>query len=111
MISLKDFFEDNGERIYLIRYTLHNEEGNEEEYAEIIDHIRQTYPCSWHCLYSTWIIKTSESVQQIFDNISEFLDSDDALIIMELHENRFSAGRFDEALPVCLQDEILIVDL
>jgi hypothetical protein len=111
VISLKDLFEDIVERVYLVRYTLHDEEENEEEYSEIIDNIREIYPCSWHCLYSTWIIKTSESIQQIYNNIREFLDSNDALIITELHENRLFVGRFDEPLPVCLQDEIQIVDL
>lgn len=38
----------------------------------------------WHCLGSTWIIKTNESTAQLYTKLRTHIDNDDKLIVNRL---------------------------
>lgn len=38
----------------------------------------------WHCLDSTWIVKTSRTTVQVRDAISPYIDKNDSLLVAEL---------------------------
>lgn len=97
------------EHTYLIRYTLHNEEGSHVDYKHMIDSILEKYSCAWHCLFSTWVIKTTDSETQILNYLSKHLDSDDAIIITKLITGHIFKGKFDSNIPKCLSSDIIII--
>ncbi|MBQ8473148.1 MAG: hypothetical protein IJ501_06565 [Bacilli bacterium] len=67
---------------YIISYDL-NKSG--KNYDGLINAIEK-YNCI-KILYSTWIIKSSSSAQNIFDNLKPQIDDDDKLIIVEINTN------------------------
>ena len=38
----------------------------------------------WHCLDSTWIIKSNLTAEQIRDNLKQYVDSNDNLLVATL---------------------------
>ncbi|ADY20325.1 hypothetical protein P4U05_17105 [Bacillus paranthracis] len=69
---------------YLISYDL-NKSG--KKYNELYESLK-SYEHYWHYLDSTWIIKTDETTQQIFEKIKVNLDDDDTLLIIEIKNNK-----------------------
>ena len=65
---------------YLIGYDLNRPGGN---YAELIDAIK-LIGTWWHCLDSTWIVKTDLTAVQIRDALSPHIDSSDELLVVKL---------------------------
>jgi Zn-finger protein len=51
-----------------------------KDYPELHKAIRAYGPI-WHCLDSTWIIKTDQTATQIRDALIKHIDSDDKLIV------------------------------
>jgi hypothetical protein len=63
--------------VLMIGYDLH--EG--EDYKDLIDAIK-AYGDWWHCLDSTWLIKTDLIPSQVRDNLRKHIKSDDRLIVL-----------------------------
>jgi hypothetical protein len=65
---------------YLIGYDL-NKPG--QAYPELIDHLKG-YGAWWHNLDSTWLVTTSLTTVALRDDLSDFLDSSDKLLVIRV---------------------------
>ena len=78
--------------VYMITYDL-NKEG--QNYDKVIGAIKD---CAISC-YSGWkssyLIKSSMTAKQIRDNIAQYLDGNDALLVIEVKDNY--NGRLEES--------------
>lgn len=64
---------------YLIGYDL-NQLG--QRYSKLKDLIERLYPGWWHCLDSTYIIKTPLSAYEVRDSLGPALDANDVLLVI-----------------------------
>jgi hypothetical protein len=67
--------------IYMIGYDLHPSKG--ETYDDLTDTIEELFPTHWHCLDSTWLVKTVKTAVQIRDALKPHLKNDDQLLVMK----------------------------
>lgn len=65
----------------LIGYDL-NKEG--KDYTNLINAIKGLAPDWWHCLDSTWIIKTQLIPVQVRDVLSQHIDGNDELLVVDI---------------------------
>ena len=65
---------------YLISYDL-NSPG--QDYDSLYEAIKAIGSC-WHCLDSTWIVKTDKSAVEVRDSISPKIDNNDSLLVVKL---------------------------
>lgn len=66
--------------IYCVSYDL-NKAG--QNYAGLYEELKRTGTW-WHYLDSTWLIDTSESVQQITDRLLQRIDKNDSLLVIRV---------------------------
>lgn len=66
--------------VYMIGYDL-NRPG--QNYPDLIDALK-TYSTRWHCLDSTWLVKTTKSAEQIRDELTPHIDTGDELLVATL---------------------------
>lgn len=87
--------------VYMITYDL-NKQG--QNYDKVIGAIKD---CSIEC-YSGWessyLIKSSMTAKQIRDNIAQYLDGNDALLVIEVKNNY--NGRLEESDCDILREKI-----
>ncbi len=69
-------------KTYLISYDL-NQPRKETDYPQLIAAIKQLGTW-WHCLDSTWIVKSNLSAAQIRDALKPHLDNGDELLVASL---------------------------
>ena len=77
---------------YLIGYDL-NKTG--QDYETLIEQIKKLGTW-WHCLDSTWIIKSDLTATQIRDNLQSYIDSNDELLVAKLSGEAAWIGFGDE---------------
>lgn len=65
---------------YLITYDLNKPGQNYNDLYEAIKKIGLW----WHCLDSTWIVKSDKTAVQIRDSITPHIDSNDSLLVAHL---------------------------
>lgn len=65
---------------YLITYDLHQKG---QDYKSLIEKIK-TYGNWWHCLESTWIVRTASSSANIRNYLSPHIDTNDELLVVKL---------------------------
>lgn len=63
---------------YLIGYDL-NKSG--QDYATLIEQIK-TLGNWWHCLGSTWIVKSNNSAVEIRNHLLNYIDNNDELLVV-----------------------------
>jgi hypothetical protein len=65
--------------IYVVGYDIHPKAG--ETYGELVKALESlgTY---WHCLDSTWMIKTDLSASQVRDKLWAHMRADDQLLVV-----------------------------
>lgn len=73
---------------YMIGYDLHRPE---QDYARLIDALKE-YGTWWHYLDSTWLVVTPQTAQQIRDNLRQFIDGDDELLVLRVKREAAWAG-------------------
>ena len=56
-----------------------------QDYKELIDAIKALANDWWHCLDSTWIIKTNLGVVQVRDALMQHIDSNDELLVLTVN--------------------------
>jgi hypothetical protein len=66
---------------YMIGYDL-NKPG--QDYKDLIEAIKQVGSMWWHCLDSTWIVKTDKSAKEIRDELKPHIDASDELLVAKL---------------------------
>ncbi len=86
---------------YLIGYDL-NKTG--QDYKDLIDKIK-TLGTWWHCLDSTWIIKSNLTAVQIRDILRSHIDSNDELLVAKLSGEAAWTG-FDDQCSKWLKDNL-----
>lgn len=65
----------------LIGYDL-NKAG--KDYANLINAIKSLGPDWWHCLDSTWIIRTTLSAIAVRDSLAGHIDSNDEILVINI---------------------------
>jgi hypothetical protein len=75
-----------------------------QNYANLFEAI-QKIGNWWHCLDSTWIVKSSSSAVQIRDYLQSHIDKSDELIIVELSGVAAWTG-FDETCSSWLKNNL-----
>lgn len=60
----------------------------------------------WHCLDSSWIIKTDETAKQLFDGIRPHIDADDKLIVIRLVRDANWTSSFSKECQDWLQKNL-----
>lgn len=63
--------------VYMVGYDLNKPTQN---YKYLIDALK-AYGTWWHHLDSTWIIETDQTASAIRDNLAQYLDSNDELLV------------------------------
>lgn len=86
---------------YFIGYDL-NKTG--QDYKELIEQIKKL-GAWWHCLDSTWIIKTDMTAVQIRDILKPKIDSNDELLVVKLSGEAAWTG-FDENCSSWLRNNL-----
>lgn len=67
-------------RTYLIGYDLNKQGQNYNRLIEEIKHIGNW----WHCLGSTFIIKSNSTALEIRNHLNKFIDNNDELLVVRL---------------------------
>ena len=69
---------------YLICYDI-NKEGNDYAKANkrLTDRIRELFSTYWHHLDSTWIVVTEMTHKQIRDDLENYIDEDDEVLVVK----------------------------
>lgn len=88
-------------KTYLIGYDLNK---NGQEYDSLIEEIKRLGKW-WHCLDSTWIIKSNATAMAIRDQLSPFIDSNDELLVAALSGEAAWKG-FSEKCSKWLKDNL-----
>jgi hypothetical protein len=65
--------------IFVVGYDLHPKQG--ETYSELIDACKKAGTTYWHCLDSTWLIKTDKTAVQLRDELWQHMKADDQLLV------------------------------
>lgn len=65
--------------LYIISYDLGKPN---RDYDGLFEELKK-FDNWWHYLESTWIIKTLDEPNKIFDKLKPYLDDDDNLLVME----------------------------
>jgi hypothetical protein len=63
--------------IYMVGYDL-DKPG--QDYKDLIAALKK-YSSWWHCLDSTWLINTNDSTPTVRDNLRQYLDTNDKLLV------------------------------
>lgn len=87
----------------LIGYDL-NKRG--QDYTSLIEKIKSLTEGWWHCLDSTWFIKSSLTPVQIRDVLRSYVDSNDELLVMDVSGDAAAWSGFDDACSKWLVDNL-----
>lgn len=90
-------------RTYLIGYDL-NKPRQHNDYKDLIAKIK-VLGTWWHCLDSTWIIKSNSSAEAIRNQLKPFIDSTDELLVVGLTGEGAWTG-FDQQCSSWLRDNL-----
>jgi hypothetical protein len=94
-------------KTYLIGYDLNKPRDN-NDYADLIAKIKVIAPAWWHCLDSTWIIKSDSDTVAIRNALKPYLDSGDELLVVRLEGTGAWAG-FDDDCSSWLSNNLSYV--
>lgn len=78
----------------LIGYDL-NRKG--QDYATLIAKIKELSGTWWHCLDSTWIIKCDLTAVQVRDTLTQFIDANDELLVVDITGDHAAWRGFDDS--------------
>ncbi|MBF4508419.1 SinR family protein [Flavobacterium sp. JLP] len=79
-------------KTYLIGYDL-NKSG--QDYKTLIEEIKKL-GLWWHCLDSTWIIKSESNATDIRNYLKKFIDTNDKLLVVRLSGESAWVGFSDD---------------
>lgn len=66
--------------VYIVGYDLRRPG---QDYDKLFAAIK-AYGTYWHCLDSTWIIRTSLTAQQVRNDLMRYIDQNDKMLVAEL---------------------------
>lgn len=67
-------------KIYCVSYDLRK---NDKDYEGLNNKLKDSLSW-WHYLESTWLIYTNESASQLWNRLSESIDKDDHILIIQV---------------------------
>ena len=67
--------------IFVVGYDLHPSKG--ETYENLIEAIKAVGETWWHCLDSTWLVKSNKTSVQIRDELWQHMLADDQLLVVQ----------------------------
>ena len=85
---------------YLVTYDLIKR----KNYPELIGALEKLN--YWHCLLSTWIIKSDNTAEEIFDYLRPHIDDDDKLIVILLQREAKWTTSFPKNCQDWLRDNL-----
>jgi hypothetical protein len=77
-----------------------------KDYANLIDAIKKLGDTWWHCLDSTWIIKTNSTAKQVRDALFQHIDGNDRLLVVTLSAPAAWTSSFSEKCKQWLSDNL-----
>lgn len=77
-------------RTLLVGYDLNKPEQN---YAGLIAQLK-SYGAWWHCLDSTWLIKTTMTATALRDALKPLIDSGDELLVLDVSQANWAWAGF-----------------
>lgn len=86
---------------YLIGYDL-NKSG--QDYSTLIEQIKKLGNW-WHCLDSTWIIKSNSTAKDIRNHLKKYIDGNDELLVARLSGEAAWTG-FDDNCSKWLKENL-----
>jgi len=89
-------------KTYLVGYDLNRPEQN---YTDLIEAIKAV-GVWWHCLDSTWIVKSNQTAVEIRDELKQHIDRNDELLVVSLQGESAWIG-FNDQCSGWLNDNIL----
>ena len=89
----------------LIGYDL-NKRTQPEQYDNLIKKIKANFPTYWHCLDSTWIVVTSLTPVQVCNLLSQALDANDELLVVDITGKLAAWRGFDTNCSSWLKDNL-----
>lgn len=66
-----------------------------QDYAGLIDAIKALGSDWWHCLDSTWIVKTNKTTVSVRDTLSPHIDNNDRLLVVDITGDAAAWTGFD----------------
>ena len=91
--------------IYMIGYDLHRSNGDShDKLFAALEAIGAGY---WDCLESTWLVITERTAAEIKDELKQYLDDDDRLLVMRYGEDAAWLG-FKDGCETWLEDNLVI---
>ncbi|MBL8309446.1 MAG: hypothetical protein JNL19_03385 [Burkholderiales bacterium] len=67
-----------------------------QDYTDLIEEIKRISATRWHCLDSTWILKTDQSPKAIRDQLKGHVDDNDELLVIALQREAAWHGFSDK---------------
>jgi hypothetical protein len=77
-----------------------------KDYANLIDAIKKLSDTWWHCLDSTWIIKTNSTAKHVRDALLQHVDGNDRLLVATLSAPAAWTSSFSENCKQWLSDNL-----
>jgi len=74
--------------VYMIGYDLRQPGRNYDSLHEAI----KSYGLWCHALDSTWLVETGKTAKQILEHLMQHIDSNDALMVIQVLENWYATG-------------------
>jgi hypothetical protein len=71
-------------RSILIAYDLIGTDETSADYKRLIKHIQEDYSNWAKVLYSTFVVRSTETAKQVRDNLNAYTDANDRLFVAEL---------------------------
>jgi hypothetical protein len=90
-----------GKWLYVIGYDL-NKPG--QDYSDLFEALK-SYGAWWHHLDSTWIVVTDQSAARVRDNLKQYMDKNDELLVATIGAPAAWSG-FDDKGSQWLKEEL-----
>jgi hypothetical protein len=55
-----------------------------KDYKSLIGRLKKVGTTRWHCLDSTWLIKTEQTPELLAKDLRRFMDRDDELLVIDV---------------------------
>lgn len=76
-----------------------------KNYSDLIEAIKAISNNWWHCLDSTWLVKTDLTTAQVRDRLTPYLDRNDEILVAKLNGEAAWAG-FDQRCSDWLKNNL-----
>jgi len=76
--------------VYCISYDLQS-----NNYESLINAI-QSYGCWWHQSKSTWFVETDQTTKQILENLKNYIENNDKIIVIRVQKDWWAVGHTKE---------------